>query len=75
MPTIVTNRQTGTETDKFMAIGESLQFFLNFLMCDLQKVGQGHRVQFWLLHQSMANVKIYKWLPQTFALALTASAI
>ena len=36
-----------------------------------QKVGQGHGVQFSQLHHSMANVKIYKCLPQIFALALS----
>ena len=37
---------------------------------NLQNVGQGHRVQFSQLHQSMANIKIYKCLPQIFVLAL-----
>ena len=41
----------------------------------LQKVGQGHGVQFSQLHVSMANVKIYKCLPQIFALTLTVSEI
>ena len=41
----------------------------------LQKVGQGHRAQFSQLHHSMANIKIYKYLPQILALALTVSQI
>ena len=44
-------------------------------MFDLQKVGQGHRVQFSQKHHSIANVKIYKKFPHIFALALSTSEI
>ena len=36
----------------------------------LQKVGQGHGVQFSQLQHSMLNAKIDKCLPQIFALVL-----
>ena len=41
----------------------------------LQKVGQGHGVQFSQLHHLMANVNIYKCLKHIFALAFTVSEI
>ena len=41
----------------------------------LQKVGQGQGAQFSQLHLSIANVKIWKCLPQIFALTLTVSDI
>ena len=40
-------------------------------MFDLQKVGQGHGIQFSQLQLSMTNVKIYKCLSQIFAVAPT----
>ena len=46
-----------------------------FLILDLEKVGNGHGVQFSQLHHSMTNVKIYKCLQHIFALALTISEI
>ena len=45
------------------------EFLLEFFY--FQKVVQGHEVKFSQLHDSMANVKIYKCRPQIFALALT----
>ena len=36
---------------------------LKNLILELQNLGEGHDVQFWYLHHSMANVKICKWLP------------
>ena len=45
----------------------------NFL--DLQKVDQGHGVQFLQLQHSMAIVKFYKCFPHIFAFALTFSEI
>ena len=39
--------------------------------CYLQKLGQDHGMQFSQVHHSMANFKIYKCLPYTFALDLT----
>ena len=41
----------------------------------LQKVGQGHGVQFSQLHHWMANAKIYKYHPQIYALAFIISEI
>ena len=49
--------------------------FYIILNCDLQKVDQGHRVQFSQLRHSMAKVKIYTCLPHILALALTVSDI
>ena len=49
--------------------------YINILIFYLQKVGQGHGVQFWQLQRSMANVRIYKLLPAILALALTVSEI
>ena len=46
-----------------------------FIDITIQKVGQGHGVQFLQLHHLMANVKIYKYLPEIFGLALTISEI
>ena len=46
---------------------------LTFKIVDLQKVCQGHEVQFWHLHHSMANVQIYKGLKHVFALTLIIS--
>ena len=44
---------------------------ITFFIFDIQKVGQGHGVQFSQLSYSMANVKIYKCLAYIFALDLT----
>ena len=41
----------------------------------LQKVGQGHGVQFSQCQRSMTNAKIYKILAHNFAPALTVSDI
>ena len=46
-------------------------YIYKFFIFDLQVVGQGHRVQFMQLQNSMANVKIYKYLSHIFVLALT----
>ena len=46
-----------------------------FQILYLQKVGQGHGVQFSQGCHSMVNIKIYKSRPHIFALALTTSEI
>ena len=48
---------------------------IQFKICYLQKVGQGHEVQFSQLYHLMANVKNYKFLPNIFAQGLTVSEI
>ena len=41
---------------------------IHLKIVDLQKEGQGHKVQFCQLHHSTANAKIYKFLPHIFEL-------
>ena len=75
-------------TASFDGIYHTLQMFLThfsiaftvseipkFLIYDFQKVGQGHGVQYSLLHHSMANVIIYKCLPHILCLTVTISEI
>ena len=51
------------------------QGYNKFNISYLQNVAQGQGVQFLKLRHSMTNVKIYKSLPDIFALALTISVI
>ena len=60
---------------KKLALAFTFSEILQYKNFDLKKVGQAQGVQFCHLNRWMENVKIYKCLLRSFALALTVSDI